>query len=390
MAESYLPPALRPKSKKVKAKQRYQRQQVRSQAAQKKARALSKAKSKADNLKQLKKDVVESDAFQAATMVGSRGRGRPMPKGRAAPKLGKLKLPKFGKQAKKFQEKRTPGTNEWARNYEPTKTYSKKKGYEHSIPAVKDFNPEIKYKPISGIGNKNYKLKKAKAPAPSKAKKGETFKLKKNKSRVMTTKQANKTLEGPASPARKAKAKDFLKDQKARIKSAKAQGIKVKEPKRRVGGKKIGTGTRFGDEITRTDMYMPGDFRTYKLGKGVRPKKALPVKARKKPGKGDKMLALGTLAATVGASKRKDAKDKAAKDRADRAARAKRKVLAPKPKLVDLPKGKRIKKMKKKAATPSERGRSAVSGLKKAPNRFSDAKRKRTLEATKQRRRSSY
>tara|TARA_R110002110_G_scaffold40495_6_gene129437 strand:- start:2754 stop:3398 length:645 start_codon:yes stop_codon:yes gene_type:complete len=95
---SHYPKALRPKSKKVKEKQRAQRQRVRSDARQAAARKKSKAKDKWGNVKQAVQDVRTSDAVALGATVLGRGRGgRPLPKGRAAPKLGTLKLPKAKK-----------------------------------------------------------------------------------------------------------------------------------------------------------------------------------------------------------------------------------------------------------------------------------------------------
>lgn len=71
---SYLPPALRPADEETKAKQRYQRQQVRSSRRQQEARKREKARSRAENIKQAIKDVRESDAFQVGAMVVGRGR----------------------------------------------------------------------------------------------------------------------------------------------------------------------------------------------------------------------------------------------------------------------------------------------------------------------------
>jgi hypothetical protein len=98
-------------------KKRRARQRRASKRKQAIAKVMSKAKDRKENIKQLGRDIVktrdkmvEHPVGQAATLLAGRGRGRPMPKGRAAPKLGTRKLPKFDPKKKTGKKARRPGT----------------------------------------------------------------------------------------------------------------------------------------------------------------------------------------------------------------------------------------------------------------------------------------
>jgi len=177
---SYYPPALRPKSKKVEAEQRKQRQQVRSKARQAAARKESKAQSKWGNVKQAVQDVRSSDAVALGAMVLSRGKAGKGPKG------GKTKYSKEGGRS-------TPMTRVL------------ESGLRRESPAVQ------RQKGYAGSQSR-FRAKGLESKL-TKAKKGKTFKTKKSMGYVPT--QKTRTTGGlkkpPANAAtelREAKAKE--------------------------------------------------------------------------------------------------------------------------------------------------------------------------------------
>ena len=138
---SHYPKALRPPSKKVKEKQRAQRQRVRSKARQAAARKKSKAEDKWGNIKQAVQDVRTSDAVALGATVLGRGRGAPKRpgKGKAFARGGEIQAPgtraKMKRMIQAFKRRQThSGPLTEARIAKAKEAYKKsRRGKEHKL-----------------------------------------------------------------------------------------------------------------------------------------------------------------------------------------------------------------------------------------------------------------
>ena len=178
---SYLPPALRPADEATKAKQRYQRQQVRSSRRQQEARKREKARSRIENIKQAVKDVRESDAFQVGAMAIGRGRG-------GAAKPPKFKPKKLSGNVK-FLGARKSSTRPSGRSTPSTRKLYKEKAKADAVSG---------YGSVTTPAGKEAQAASSKLSAKiAERKKGRTFKVKKKDEAPAKGKRTKMTRKHP-------------------------------------------------------------------------------------------------------------------------------------------------------------------------------------------------